>query len=114
MRTSTHAMSMSMSMCMTISHAFDTARRPCVRVRVQTAASMQPMTKEMFDLVYNSLSFTLASMMASTIFFWLRVGSIDEKYKSAMTITGLVTFIAACAPRGPQHTPHSAHHPHTM
>jgi bacteriorhodopsin len=56
---------------------------------------MQPMTKEMFDLVYNSLSFTLASMMASTIFFWLRVGSIDEKYKSAMTITGLVTFIAA-------------------
>jgi len=53
------------------------------------------MTKEMFDLVYNSLSFTLASMMASTIFFWLRVGSIDEKYKSAMTITGLVTFIAA-------------------
>jgi bacteriorhodopsin len=34
-------------------------------------------------------------MMASTIFFWLRIGSINEKYKSAMTITGLVTFIAA-------------------
>merc|ERR1712086_841282 len=47
-----------------------------------------------FDLVYNSLSFTLASMGASTVFFWLRLGSVHEKYKSAMTITGLVTFIA--------------------
>jgi len=53
------------------------------------------MTAGQFDLVYNSLSFTLASMMASTIFFWLRLSSIHEKYKSAMTITGLVTFIAA-------------------
>merc|ERR1719331_1117937 len=34
-------------------------------------------------------------MMASTIFFWLRLSSVHEKYKSAMTITGLVTFIAA-------------------
>jgi len=56
---------------------------------------MFPMTAGQFDLVYNSLSFTLASMMASTIFFWMRVSSIDEKYKSALVITGLVTFIAA-------------------
>lgn len=56
---------------------------------------MFPMTAGQFDLVYNSLSFTLASMMASTIFFWLRLSSVNEKYKSAMTITGLVTFIAA-------------------
>jgi len=48
-----------------------------------------------YDLVYNALSFTLASMMASTIFFWLRLSSVHEKYKSAMCITGLVTFIAA-------------------
>ena len=34
-------------------------------------------------------------MMASTLFFWLRLSSVGEKYKSAMTITGLVTFIAA-------------------
>ena len=54
-----------------------------------------PMTAGQFDLVYNASSFTLASMMASTIFFWLRVGSIHEKYKSALVITGLVTFIAA-------------------
>jgi len=56
---------------------------------------MFPMTAAQFDLVYNASSFTLASMMASTIFFWLRVSSIHEKYKSAMVITGLVTFIAA-------------------
>lgn len=34
-------------------------------------------------------------MMASTLFFWLRLSSVGEKYKSAMCITGLVTFIAA-------------------
>jgi len=56
---------------------------------------MFDMTAAQFDLVYNASSFTLASMMASTIFFWLRVGSIHEKYKSALVITGLVTFIAA-------------------
>merc|ERR1711937_722657 len=44
---------------------------------------------------YNALSFTLASMMATTIFCWLRVSSIHEKYKNALVITGLVTFIAA-------------------
>merc|ERR1712028_169183 len=60
-----------------------------------SGAMMFSMSAAQFDLVYNSLSFTLASMMASTIFFWLRLGSVAEKYKSAMTITGLVTFIAA-------------------
>jgi len=59
------------------------------------AAMMFKMSAGEFDLVYNSLSFTLASMMASTLFFWLRLSSVHEKYKSAMTITGLVTFIAA-------------------
>merc|ERR1711871_1249594 len=33
--------------------------------------------------------------MATTIFLWLRVSSITEKYKSAVVISGLVTFIAA-------------------
>jgi hypothetical protein len=48
---------------------------------------MFQVTAGQFDLVYNALSFTLASMMASTIFFWIRIGSVNEKYKSAMTIT---------------------------
>jgi len=54
-----------------------------------------PMTASQFDLVYNCTSFTLASMMATTIFLWLRLSSIAEKYKSAVCISGLVTFIAA-------------------
>ena len=56
-------------------------RRVCVRDQ------MFAMTAGQFDLVYNASSFTLASMAASTIFFWIRIGSIHEKYKSAMTIT---------------------------
>jgi len=53
------------------------------------------MSASQFDLVYNVLSFSLASMAASTMFFWLRIGSVHEKYKSALVISGLVTFIAA-------------------
>jgi len=56
---------------------------------------MYDMTASQFDLVYNVLSFTLASMASSTAFFWLRVNSVHEKYKSALVISGLVTFIAA-------------------
>lgn len=53
------------------------------------------MEPNQFNLVYNVLSFSLATMMATTIFCWLRVGSCAERYKSALIITGLVTFIAA-------------------
>jgi len=56
---------------------------------------MFDMSASHFDLVYNVLSFSLASMAASTIFFWMRVSSVHEKYKSALVISGLVTFIAA-------------------
>jgi len=55
---------------------------------------MFAMTAGKFDLVYNVLSFSLACMAASTVFFWLRVSSVHEKYKSALVISGLVTFIA--------------------
>jgi len=54
-----------------------------------------PITDVQFNLVYDVLSFSLATMMATTIFLWLRVGSCAEKYKSALIISGLVTFIAA-------------------
>jgi len=56
---------------------------------------MYDMTASHFDLVYNVLSFSLASMAASTVFFWLRLSSVHEKYKSALVISGMVTFIAA-------------------
>merc|ERR1711908_185998 len=59
------------------------------------AAMMFEMTDGQFQLVYNILSFSLASMMATTIFLWMRVPAINAKYQSAVIISGLVTFIAA-------------------
>lgn len=53
------------------------------------------MTIVQYNLVYDVLSFTLATMMATTIFLWMRLGSCAEQYKSALIISGLVTFIAA-------------------
>jgi len=52
------------------------------------------LTSVQFDLVYNLLSLGLASMAASTIFFFLRLQSFSERYKAALCFTGLVTFIA--------------------
>jgi len=56
---------------------------------------MFEMTDGQFQLVYNILSFSLASMMATTIFLWMRVPAIAAKYQTALIISGLVTFIAA-------------------
>jgi len=41
------------------------------------------------------LSFALASMMATTVFLWFRSFAVKDQYKSAVLISGLVTFIAA-------------------
>ena len=38
------------------------------------------------QLVYNFTSFTLASMMACTVFFWLRLGSIAEQVRTFMDL----------------------------
>jgi len=56
---------------------------------------MFPITNDQFQLVYNILSFSLASMMATTLFLWMRVPSIGARYQTALIISGLVTFIAA-------------------
>jgi len=56
---------------------------------------MFPMSDSGFQLVYNILSFSLASMMATTLFLWMRVPGIASKYQTALIISGLVTFIAA-------------------
>jgi len=45
--------------------------------------------------VYNVLSFALASMMATTMYLWFRSFAVTDRYKSAVLISGLVTFIAA-------------------
>merc|ERR1711908_152354 len=40
-------------------------------------------------------SFSLASMMATTLFLWMRVPAVKNQYQSALIISGMVTFIAA-------------------
>jgi len=46
-------------------------------------------------LVYNAFSFTFATMAAATLFFWFGRSQVGPAYKTALTISGLVTAIAA-------------------
>jgi len=57
--------------------------------------TMYEMTDLQYQAVYNVLSFALASMMATTMYLWFRSFAVEDKYKSAVLISGLVTFIAA-------------------
>jgi len=56
---------------------------------------MFQMSDAHYETIYNVLSFSLASMMSTTLFLWLRMPAIVPKYKSAVLISGMVTFIAA-------------------
>jgi len=56
---------------------------------------MYEMTDTQYQAVYNVLSFSLASMMATTMYLWFRAFAVQERYKSAVIVSGLVTFIAA-------------------
>jgi len=47
-----------------------------------------------YQLIYNAFSFGVAAFMAATIFFWLSLSQVSQKYKTALVVTGLVTFIA--------------------
>merc|ERR1712054_364474 len=70
------------------SHGVSAAQR-----NPKQTANMQ-LTASQFDTVYNVTSFGLACMMASTTFFFLRLGPMTERYQEALCYTGLVTFIA--------------------
>jgi bacteriorhodopsin len=48
-----------------------------------------------YFLVYNAFSFTFATMAAATLFLWLGRSQVAPPYKTALTISGLVTAIAA-------------------
>lgn len=52
-------------------------------------------TAGQYELVYNAFSFTLATMAAATLFFWFGRSQVAPAYRTALTITGLVTAIAA-------------------
>lgn len=52
------------------------------------------LTAGQYFLTFNFFSFTIATMAAATIFFWLGRSQVTRHYQTALTITGLVTFIA--------------------
>merc|ERR1712139_82613 len=56
---------------------------------------MFAMSDSQYGLVYNVLSFSLASMMSTTLFLWMRIPGVKDCYATALIISGMVTFIAA-------------------
>ena len=56
---------------------------------------MDTVTSFQFSLVYNALSFTFATMAAASVFLWLGRSQVSPAYRTALTISGLVTAIAA-------------------
>merc|ERR1711998_338829 len=63
--------------------------------RASSAMVMYEMTDLQYQAVYNVLSFSLASMMATTMYLWFRSFAVQDRFRSAVLISGLVTFIAA-------------------
>lgn len=55
---------------------------------------MEALSVGQYNLVYNFFSFTIAVMGAATLFFWLGRDQVAPAYRTAVTVTGLVTFIA--------------------
>ena len=47
-----------------------------------------------FNLIYNSLSFAIATFGASTVFFFAQRSQVAPSYKTALTLSGLVCLIA--------------------
>jgi bacteriorhodopsin len=56
--------------------------------------NLAEITPGQFDLVFNAFSFTIAVMGAATAFFWIQRSQVAPSYKTALTISGIVTAIA--------------------
>ncbi len=55
---------------------------------------MTDLTIGQYSLVYNILSFVIAAMGASTVFFFFSRDLVQRKYRLALYVSGLVTLIA--------------------
>ena len=51
-------------------------------------------TLAQYELVYNAFSFAIAVMGAATVFFFLSRSQVSTAYKTALTLTGIVTGVA--------------------
>lgn len=56
---------------------------------------MAEMTIGQYNLIYNAFSFAFASLAAATLFFWLGRNDVAPRFRAAVTVSGLVTFIAS-------------------
>jgi len=57
--------------------------------------NMESLSLDQYSFIANSFSFGLAVMASTTLFLWLMRSSVAPSYRMAVTITGLVTAIAA-------------------
>ncbi len=55
---------------------------------------MEALTYSQYNLVYNAFSFVLAAMGAATIFLFLNRSQVAPPYRTAVTLSGIVTLIA--------------------
>ena len=55
---------------------------------------MEQLSLGQYNLVYNSFSFVTAAMTAATVFLFLSRSQIASHYKTAVTVSGIVTMIA--------------------
>ena len=55
---------------------------------------MDVLSPGQYSLVYNAFSFAIAVMGAATVFFFLSRSQVSPPYRTALTVTGLVTMIA--------------------
>ena len=55
---------------------------------------MESLSFSQFSLVYNSFSFVLAAMGAATVFLFINRSQVAPQYKTAVTVSGIVTMIA--------------------
>ena len=55
---------------------------------------MEALTYSQYSLVYNAFSFVFAAMGAATVFLFLSRSQVAPQYKTAVTISGIVTLIA--------------------
>jgi hypothetical protein len=51
-----------------------------------------------YSLVYNAFSFVIAAMAAATVFLFISRSQVSYHYKTAVTVSGLVTLIACYQP----------------
>lgn len=55
---------------------------------------MDTLSLGQYDLIYNAFSFAIAVMGAATIFLFLGRSQVAPQYKTAVTLSGIVTLIA--------------------